>query len=331
MFTLANKKAYQRFSRHRGATGPARLLSRFMLSLSTLGGLVSSAVVADDHSRCVVDDREREVCLHTEARRIATLSPGATELTYAAGAGEQVVAVVSYSDYPPEAKQVASVGSHTRIDLEALVGLAPDLVIGWVTGNPAEQMETLEALGMPVFYIEPRTVDDVAHTIERLSRLAGTELAGQQVADSFRQGMAELATRYSDREPVRTFYQVWDQPLMSVNDEHLIGQVVQLCRGENVFGDQLRLVPRLDDEAVLVANPEAIIAGGMGEENRHWLTHWEQYPHLSAVADDSLYFVPPSLIQRPTPRLLDGAQLLCEKLEQTRQKRARAASMDKDS
>ncbi|KAE8436975.1 MULTISPECIES: cobalamin-binding protein [Halomonadaceae] len=286
-----------------------------------LGSGIATPLHADNPSRCAVDDRGREVCLHASANRIATLSPGATELTYAAGAGDQVVAVVSYSDYPPEAKDVASVGSHTRIDLEALVGLAPDLVIGWVTGNPAEQMDILEALGMPVFYIEPRSVEAVADTIERLARLAGTEPVGKQAANEFREGMAALTARYSERDPVATFYQVWDEPLMSVNDDHLIGQVVQLCGGENVFGDQHRLVPRLDDEAVLAANPDAIIAGGMGEENRDWLTHWEQYPNLAAVDAGNLYFVPPSLIQRPTPRLLEGAQILCEKLEHTRQKR----------
>lgn len=307
MFTLANKQ--QQIG---GALGAALLW---------LGSGIANPLHADNPSRCAVDDRGREVCLHASANRIATLSPGATELTYAAGAGDQVVAVVSYSDYPPEAQDVASVGSHTRIDLEALVGLAPDLVIGWVTGNPAEQMETLEALGMPVFYIEPRSVEEVAHTIERLARLAGTEAEGQQAAAQFREGMVALTSRYSERDPVPTFYQVWDEPLMSVNNEHLIGQVVGLCGGENVFGDQHRLVPRLDDEAVLAANPEAIIAGGMGEENRDWLTHWEQYPNLAAVTGDNLYFVPPSLIQRPTPRLLEGAQILCEKLEQTRQKR----------
>lgn len=274
-----------------------------------------------DHSRCVMDDRDREVCLEAPAKRIATLSPGATELTYAAGAGEQVVAVVSYSDYPPEAKEVQSVGSHTRMDLEALVTLRPDLVIGWTTGNPPEQLETIEALGLPVFYIEPRGVDGVASVIERLARLAGTETAGQKVADEFREGMAEVEDRYQDRDPVPTFYQVWDEPLMSISDEHLIGQVVRMCGGANVFGDQQRLVPRLDDEAVLAANPEAIIAGGMGEENRHWLTHWEQYDELEAVAQGNLFFVPPSLIQRPTPRLLDGAKLLCQKLETARERR----------
>lgn len=283
--------------------------------------LEAAETLADNPARCVVDDRDREVCLRSPAQRIATLSPGATELTYAAGAGNQVVAVVSYSDYPPEAKQVASVGSHTRIDLEALVSLAPDLVIGWVTGNPAEQLETVEMLGVPVFYIEPHTVDGVASAIERLARLAGTETTGQGIANGFRQQMASLENQYGHRPPVRMFYQVWDEPLMSVNDQHLIGQVIRLCGGTNVLGQQPRLVPRLNDEAVLAADPEAIVAGGMGEENRHWLTHWEQYPHLRAVTNNHMFFVPPSLIQRPTPRLAQGAEILCDQLESVRLKR----------
>ncbi|PMR78747.1 cobalamin-binding protein [Billgrantia endophytica] len=279
------------------------------------------AAAARSESVCAVDDSGREVCLEQPATRIATLSPGATELTYAAGAGERVVAVVAYSDYPPEASEVQSVGSHTRVDLETLVSLTPDLAIGWVTGNPVEQLETIEALGVPVFYIEPRDVEGVASAIERLAHLAGTGTEGRRIASDFRRGMAALAERYADVEPVATFYQVWDEPLMSVNDEHLIGQVVAMCGGVNVFGDLARLVPRIDDEAVLAADPEAIVAGGMGEENRHWLTHWRQYPSLTAVTRDNLFFVPPSLIQRPTPRLLEGSRLLCEKLEVARERR----------
>ncbi len=295
------------------------------LSVMLLTGLMLLPLAAAQGQGkvCAVDDVGREVCLSSPAVRIATLSPGAVELTYAAGAGGQVVAVVSSSDYPPQAKDIASVGSHTRIDLEKLVGLAPDLVIGWVTGNPAEQLETLEALGMPVFYIEPRGIEDVATAIERLAKLAGTQAYGQAVADNFRATMAALETRYRDRPPVPMFYQVWDEPLMSVNDQHLIGQVIEICGGDNIFGEQARLVPRITQEAVLAANPEAIVAGGMGEENRHWLTHWQQYSRLTAVANDNLFFVPPSLIQRPTPRLMEGTQLLCEKLDIARQKRER--------
>lgn len=292
---------------------PSRLVTGLALALLSL--------VAQAGERCAIDDRGRQVCLSEPAQRIAALSPGATELVYAAGAGERVVAVVAYSDYPPEALEVVSVGSHTRVDLERLLALAPDLVIGWVTGNPAEQLETLESLGLPVFYIEPRTLEGVATAIERLARLAGSEAAGEAEAARFRDGMAELAERYADAAPLSVFYQVWDEPLMTINDDHLIGQVLSLCGGVNVFGGLDRLVPRLDEEAVLAADPEAIIAGGMGEENRAWLAHWQQYPALTAVERDNLFFVPPSLIQRPTPRLLEGSRLFCEKLEVARGRR----------
>ncbi len=270
---------------------------------------------------CAVDATGEEICLEKPASRIAALSPGATELIWAAGAGDQVVAVVSYSDYPPAAREVVSVGSHTRVDMERLVALKLDLVIGWVTGNPSEQIETLKTLGMPVFSIEPRTFEAVSTTIERLATLAGTEDVGFAVADHFRKGIADLKQQYQDAEPVPVFYQVWDQPLMTVNNEHLIGKVITLCGGVNVFGDLERLVPRISAEAVIAANPEAILAGGMGEENRHWLTRWKAFPGIDATRRDNLYFIPPSLVQRPTPRMLEGSRLFCEKLEAARGKR----------
>ncbi|WP_417530842.1 cobalamin-binding protein [Marinobacter lipolyticus] len=270
---------------------------------------------------CAVDDTGKEVCLEQPAKRIAALSPGATELVWAAGAGESVVAVVSFSDYPEAATKVPSVGSHTRMDLERLMELQPDLVIGWVTGNPPEQLEALADLGLPVFSIEPRTFEAVSHTIERLATLAGTEEEGFAEAERFRQGIARLESKYRDADPVPVFYQVWDEPLMTVNDEHLIGKVITLCGGDNVFGDLDRLVPRISPEAVIGANPEAILAGGMGEENRHWLTRWEAFPGIEATAKDNLYFIPPSLVQRPTPRMLEGSQLFCRKLDNARAKR----------
>lgn len=270
---------------------------------------------------CAIDDTERRICLAAPAERIVSLSPGATELLYAAGAGERVVAVVDHSDYPPEAGELPSVGSHDRLDMERLVALQPDLVIGWVTGNPAEQMERLERLGVAVFRIEPRAFEGIASALERLARLAGSEAQGRQAAERFRQGLDELAARHESAPPVPVFYQVWDSPLMTVNDEHLIGKVMTLCGGVNVFGGLARLVPRIDEEALLAADPEVILAGGRGEENRRWLEHWQRFPELTAVKRDNLFFVPPSLLQRPTPRLLEGSRLLCDRLEVARGRR----------
>lgn len=300
-------------------TFSGQALFRPLVLMAAATALWSSQVPASEV--CATDDTGADTCLEQPATRIAALSPGATELIWAAGAGEQVVAVVSYSDYPEAALDVASVGSHTRMDLERLMELGPDLVIGWVTGNPPEQLEAIRELGLPVFSIEPRTFEGVANTIERLSTLAGTEDEGFAEAERFRQGIAELEREYENAEPVPVFYQVWDEPLMTVNDEHLIGKVITLCGGKNVFGDLERLVPRISPEAVIGANPEAILAGGMGEENRHWLTRWEEFPGITATSQNNLYFIPPSLVQRPTPRLLKGSRLFCEKLDDARAKR----------
>jgi iron complex transport system substrate-binding protein len=272
-------------------------------------------------SICVVDDAQRDVCLPAPAQRIASLSPGATELVFAAGGGERVVAVVAFSDYPPEARALPSVGSHSRLDLERLLTLQPDLAIVWGSGDSAEQMAALEDFGVPVLYLEPENPEGIALAIERLARLSASETVGRQAAERFRQGMAELTERYRDSEPVTVFYQVWNKPLMTVNDSHLIGQVIRLCGGRNVFAELPRQIPRIDIEAVLTANPQAILAGGMGEENRYWLTEWQAYPGLQAVQQGNLFFIPPSLVQRPTPRLLEGARLLCESLETSRARR----------
>lgn len=270
---------------------------------------------------CAVDDLDKRICLPAPAQRIATLSPGATELVYAAGAGKQVVAVVAFSDYPPQAKQVQSVGSHTRLDLETLVSLKPDLAIGWVTGNPPEQLESLAALGIPVFHIEPHGFEAIASVLERLAVLAGTEIEGKRVAEDFRRGMADLEEHYADAEPVSVFYQVWNEPLMTANDGHFIGRVIRLCGGINTFGDLPRDVPRIDLESVLATDPEVIVVGGMGEDNSEWLIPWRQFSGLKAVQRDNLFFVPPSLIQRPTPRLLEGSRILCQQLDRARARR----------
>ena len=122
---------------------------------------------------------------------------------------------------------------------------------------------------------------------------------------------------------MRVFYQIWDKPLMTINNEHLITRVMELCGGRNVFGDLPTLTPHLDVEGVLVANPQAIVASGMGEARPDWLDHWRRWPDLTAVKNGHLFFVPPDFLQRPTPRILDGAQQMCEALEQVRKDTAK--------
>jgi len=293
---------------------PARLLS-LCLPLATMLCLGSGPARAQV---CVTDDADRQVCLEQAASRIIALSPGATELLFAAGAGEQVVGAVSFSDYPPAAEKLPRVGSYKRLDLEAVLALKPDLIIAWRSGNPMEQVERLQAMGVPVYHSEPRRFDDISTTLERLAVLAGTEAVGQGAADALRSGMDSLRQRYAEAAPVTVFYQVWEEPLMTVNNDHLISEAIEICGGVNVFGELASLAPKISREAVLAKDPEVIIAGGMGEDDPAWLDPWKQFSSLRAVQQDNLFFVAPSTLQRPTPQMLAGTRTLCSHLDTVR-------------
>ena len=132
------------------------------------------------------DDTGREIRLKAPAKRIITLAPHATELLYAAGAGDRLIGTVDYSDFPPAAKKIPRVGSYDRFDLEAISALKPDLIIAWETGNPAAQVEKLKALGLTVYVTQPNRMEDVAGQLEQLGRLAGTEATANAAAAQFR-------------------------------------------------------------------------------------------------------------------------------------------------
>ena len=269
----------------------------------------------------VTDDLGTTLRLERPAQRIVTLAPHLTETLFAAGAGERLVGAVAFSDYPEAAKKAASVGGYSQLDLEAITALRPDLINAWHSGNAPKHIDKLRALGLPVYVSQPQHIDDIASEIERLGRLADSETTARMAAKHFRERLLQLRQRYADRPPVRTFYQVWNQPLTTVGGRQIISDVIRLCGGENVFDRLDALAPTLSEEAVLAANPEVIVASGMDAARPEWLDRWRRWGSLLAVTRDNLFFVPPDLIQRHTPRLLDGAERLCRQLETARSRR----------
>lgn len=266
----------------------------------------------------VRDDEGNAVRLASPASRIVSLAPHTTELLFAAGAGEKVVGVVSYSDFPEAARTIQQVGSYQGLDLERVLALKPDLVVAWSSGNGAAVIDRLRKLGLTVYVSEPRRFEDIANGVERLGRLAGSDQTAERAAKQFRDGLNELRKRYARQPEVRVFYQVWNQPLMTVGGPHLFTEAAAVCGGSNVFGRLNVQAPTVDLEAVLAADPEVIIAGGMGDVNADWLTAWRRLPQLTAVRQGNLVFIHPDLLQRPTPRLLEGTRQLCRALEQAR-------------
>lgn len=291
-----------------------RTLSKYLL----FGIVFLWAIVVIADTVEVVDDTGRTVKLEKPAERIVSLAPHITENLYAAGIGHRVVGVVSYSDFPAEARRIPTVGGYDNFDAETILALQPDLVIGWKEGNQYHQVERLMELGLTVFVNEPQQLEDVAADIARFGILGGREDEARAVAQEYLNGLSRLRDKYAGLEQVSVFYQVWPNPLITVTDRQIIGNVIRLCGGSNIFAGLAAPTPQVGKEAVLAENPDTIIASGMDEARPEWLDEWKHWSSLKAARYGNLFFIDPDIIQRHTPRILLGSRQLCEVLEQAR-------------
>ncbi|WP_394365181.1 cobalamin-binding protein [Paraburkholderia kirstenboschensis] len=270
----------------------------------------------------VTDDTGAVLTLAAPAQRVISLAPHVTELLYAAGGGLKIVGAVSYSDYPPEAQQLPRVGDNKSLDLERIVALKPDLIVVWRHGNAQRQLDRLRELHIPLFFSEPHHLDDVAVSLTKLGELLGTSFTADTAAAAYRRDIARLRAQYANRPAVSVFYQVWDQPLMTLNGEHMVSDVIELCGGRNVFARLQPLVPTVSTEAVLAANPQAIVTAAPGatkpDTTLPQLGAWRAWPRLSAVANNNLFAIDGDLINRPAPRIALGAKQMCEDLDLAR-------------
>jgi len=267
----------------------------------------------------VTDDRGNTVTLPAPARRIVSLAPSATALLFDVGAAKQTVATVSGTRYPVAAGKLPKVGDSSGLDLERIVSLRPDLVVAWFSGNGPARIAQLRRLGLTVYVTEPTRLSDVASNLEKLALLSGHERAGRNVAARFRREVARLAGRYENRRPLRVFYEIWGQPLMTVGGSQWISQVVRLCGGRNIFRGMDSKAPTVDREAVLAARPQIIVADAPDDVTaRRWLTAWHAWPSLPAVRLKGLIQAPANILSEPTPRLLAGARWLCRRMQQVR-------------
>jgi iron complex transport system substrate-binding protein len=289
-----------------------RLRAALTLVLGLVVGGAAHATVT------VRDDSGRDVRLERPALRIISLAPHITELLYEVGSGDRVVGATAYSDYPTAASKLPRVGGLAGIDIERVIALKPDLVIAWQSGTSQAQLELIERVGIPVFRSEPHTLDDVATSMERFGVLSGRVDRGRQVATAFRARVEELRDRYARRAPVRVFYQVWNDPLMTIGGTQLTTQVIDLCGGHNIFASLTTLAPIVDVEAVIAADPQLIATTSESADHRRDLAIWSRWTGVSAVREKRYLFLEPALISRHTSRILIGAQTMCDAIDAAR-------------
>ena len=266
----------------------------------------------------VVDDVGQKVALTSPAIRVVSLAPNITEILFFIGAGEQVVGVVEYSDFPPAARELPVIGAHNRFDVEQILSLKPDLIVGWLSGNSQEDLEELKRLGLPVFISEPSTVEGIVSLMERLGALTGHQAQSLSQASAFRASFNASRETYSTRRQVSVFYQVWEQPIYTLNGDHVISQLISLCGGRNIFSDLKQLAPVVSLESVLARDPEVIVGGGIFGQMPLWAERWQSWPSVRAVRNRHIYAVDSDHIARMGPRLAEGVEALCLVIDKAR-------------
>jgi iron complex transport system substrate-binding protein len=270
----------------------------------------------------VVACSEKQVAPPASAssQRIVSLAPNLTELVYTVGAGEQLVGVSAWSDYPREVLDLPVVGDAFTVDQELLALAKPDLLLVWESGTPTHIVDELREIGYNVVSIKTRELDDVAEALLRIGELTGHVDAAVNAAAAYRDELQSLRDRYQSLPPVRVFYQVAARPLYTVNKEHYISELISVCGGNNIFQDLGELAPTVDVEAVLDRDPEVMLASTDAGDDA--FAEWQRWPGMAANRFGNLYLLPADEIGRATTRVMVAGNAMCVALQQARINRA---------
>jgi iron complex transport system substrate-binding protein len=255
-------------------------------------------------------------------RRIVTLAPNLTELVFAAGAGELLVGVSAYSDFPPEAGTLPVISDAFTVDQEQLALLKPDLLLAWQSGTPVHVVDELRAAGFNIEAITTRGLDDVPAALLRIGELTGHNEQARVAAEKFQQSIEDIRRQYSAASEVSVFYQVSARPLYTINSEHFIGEILSLCGGRNIFAERSELAPSVSVEAVIDRDPEVLLAASDSGEMP--FADWQRWDRLAANRYGNHFVVGSAEIGRATPRLLLAAQQVCAALLTARANREAA-------
>ena len=289
-----------------GASAAAPLVRIVSVAL-----LISLAIAGSVRAVTLTDEAGREVRVPEGSQRIVSLAPSITEILFALGAGPRVVGVTQYSNYPPEAARLPKVGSYVNLSLEKILALRPDLVIGIRDGNPKAVIDRLAELGVPCYIVDPTSLDGVITTVGNIGRTVGREEAADQIAGQMASRIREVERRVAGLARPRVFYQIGVEPIVSAGQGTFPNILIEAAGGKNVAG-AMAAYPQLNVEQVLVARPEIIIVTSMTREYdfERVKSFWGRWPDLPAVAGARIYVVDSDLMDRPSPRIVEGLETL---------------------
>ena len=284
----------------------------FMVVLSLLISSMAFANSDDDRVRIITDQLGRKVSIPVRPLRVIALAPSITEIVYALEAEEKLVGATMYSDYPEAAKRLPRVGSYIHLDLEKIVALNPDLCIAVKDGNPKETVLRIEKFGIPVFAVNPNGLKTVINAVKKLGNVLNADKKASEITSEMRQRMDHVKAFTSTlaKRP-GVFFQIGISPIVSTGSGTFLDELIELAGGRNLAKGP-KPYPRFSTEQVLSMKPDVIIITSMARAEIFETVKkdWESWPNLPAVKNNRVYVVESDILDRPTPRLVEGLEML---------------------
>ena len=274
--------------------------------------MLALVVAKTGESRLARDQAGRTVSVPDNPLSVVSLAPSITEIVFALGEGDRLKGVTQHCDFPADAQSLPKIGSYVHLDLERIVALKPDLCIAVRDGNPRNVVTELEALGIPVYTVDPRNLDTAVDAVLEVGQLLNATTRAQHLANEMRARIERVKVRVAGTAGrPRVFFQIGTAPIVSAGTNTVINELIVAAGGQNL-AEGPASYPRFSSEQVLALQPEIIIITAMTKEPdlEQVSAEWRQYEGLPAVRNNRIFIVDADLFDRPTPRLINGLETL---------------------
>jgi len=255
-------------------------------------------------SICLSACETNKPIVNTNTIRIITLSPHLAELVFSAGAGDNLIGVVAFSDFPEAVKSIEQVGDAFKLDYEKIITLNPSHILAWKNGTPIAIIDKLKTLNFNVIETEINTLSDIPKTIQQIAKLTQTESFAAKNIANFNQTIATFKDQnYSVKS---LFIEIYPKPLYTVSNKHWMSEAVRICGYNNLFNDLSQLSAPVSLEAVITRNPQAILNLSGQEDDQ-----WQEWKTIEAAKNNQIITIHPDYFSRPSLRLIEGIKQLC--------------------
>lgn len=255
---------------------------------------------------------------HKQNLKIIALAPHIVELLFDIGAGHQIIATGTYADFPEQAKTLPRVGDHSRLQIEKILQLRPDLVIAWRSGNSLTDLARLEEFGIRVFYSDPKVLEDVSKEIRIFGELTGRQQQANLLADNYQLHLTNMRKQYAAKQSISVFYEIWPAPMQTIAGDAWPQQHLDLCGARNIFAEINEDYPSVSLEQVISRMPQVIIQPKAAQQIESRLFDWQQFGFIPAVENHFILRPNADKVYRMTTRVLSEIELLCENIERAR-------------